>query len=124
MARRPIAVVTGASRGIGRAIAMRLADAYDIVAVARSESDLARLAGEIEAHGGSCRALPLDITEPDVVARALADIDADVLVNNAGVAAMRPMTELTVDEWRWMMDFNMNALFYVTRALLPGMLTR
>ena len=124
MTRRPIAVVTGASRGIGRAIAMRLAGTYDIVAVARSESELARLTSEIEATGGSCRAVPLDITMPEAVSRALADVDAEVLVNNAGVAAMKPMTELTVDEWRWMMDVNVNALFYVTRALLPRMIAR
>ncbi|HET7564618.1 MAG TPA: SDR family NAD(P)-dependent oxidoreductase [Gemmatimonadaceae bacterium] len=124
MARRPIAVVTGASRGIGRAIAKRLAATYDIAAVARSEDALAQLAREIEAEGGVCRAIPLDITEADAVHRALGDIDAQVLVNNAGVATMKPMVDLSVDEWHHMVDVNLNALFYVTRALLPKMIAR
>ncbi|HEX6965007.1 MAG TPA: SDR family NAD(P)-dependent oxidoreductase [Gemmatimonadaceae bacterium] len=124
MARRPIAVVTGASRGIGRALAKRLAATYDIAAVARSENELAQLTHEIEADGGVCRAIPLDITDADAVERALGDVDAQVLVNNAGVATMKPMAELTVDEWHHMVDVNLNALFYVTRALLPKMIER
>lgn len=124
MTQRPIAVVTGASRGIGRAIAKRLAGTYDIVAVARSEDELAALAREIDARGGACRAIPLDITDADAVQRALCDVDAQVLVNNAGVATMKPMVELTVDEWHRMVDVNFNALFYVTRALLPRMIAR
>src|SRR5215831_4569454 len=97
---KPIAVVTGASRGIGRAIALRLAADYEIAAVARSDAELAALQREIQAAGGECRPLVADITDPDAVGRALAGIDAQVLVNNAGIGAIKPFVELTRDEWR------------------------
>lgn len=121
---KPTAVVTGASKGIGRAIALRLAGAYDIVAVARSEFELETLAEEIEAAGGSCRPRTVDITDPDAVLAALGDVDAQVLVNNAGLGIIKPFVELTRDDWRQMVDVNFNALFDVTRAVLPGMMRR
>lgn len=121
---KPVAVITGASRGIGRAIALRLAPTYDIVAVARSTSELDSLAGEVANAGGSCRPIPLDLTDGDAVARALGDVDAQVLVNNAGIGVIKPFIELTRDEWRSMVDLNFNALFDVTRAILPAMIRR
>ena len=124
MAARPIAVVTGASRGIGRAIAQRLASSYEILAVARSRTELAELAREIEKTGGECTVLPLDVADAAAVATALAGRRADVLVNNAGVGVLKPMLELAPEEWRRMVDVNFNALYHVTRALLPGMMER
>jgi len=121
---RPTAVVTGASRGIGRAVARRLAATHDIIAIARSIAELETLAGEITAAGGSCRALPLDLTDGAAVERALAGIEADVLVNNAGVGVLKPFLELSAEEWRRMVDLNFNALYHVTRAVLPGMMAR
>ena len=121
---KPIAVVTGASRGIGRAIALRLASEFEIGAVARSRDELAELQREIEAAGGQCRPLVADITDPDAINQMLSGIDAQVLVNNAGVGAIKPFLELTRDEWRHMVDVNFNALFDVTRAVLPPMLAR
>src|SRR5215213_5856700 len=104
----PLAVVTGASRGIGRAVALRLAADYEIVAVARSEDELESLAQEIEARGGRCRPRSVDITNPDAVAAALSGIDAQVLVNNAGIGVIKPFMELTRDDWRRMVDVNLN----------------
>jgi 3-oxoacyl-[acyl-carrier protein] reductase len=121
---RPIAVVTGASRGIGRAIAKRLAERWEIVAVARSGDALETLRREIESAGGTCRPIELDITDANAVARALGEIEADVLVNNAGVGVLRPLLELSLDDWRTMVGVNLDALFYVTRVLLPGMVAR
>jgi len=118
------AVVTGASRGIGRATAKRLAREYELVAVARTAAELGTLAQEIGAAGGTCRTVQLDITDAGAVAGALGGIQADVLVNNAGIGIMRPVVEQTLDEWRAMVDVNFSALFYVTRVLLPGMLAR
>jgi len=121
---KPVAVITGASRGIGRATALRLAGDYDIVAVARSDEELESLAQEIEARGGTCRPRAVDITNPDAVASALAGVEAQVLINNAGVGVTKPFIELTREEWRQMVDVNFNALFDVTRAVLPPMIAR
>jgi short-subunit dehydrogenase len=120
---KPTAVVTGASRGIGRATALRLAQSYDIVAVARSGGQLDTLANEVDAAGGTCRTIAMDITDPRAVS-SLASIEAEVLVNNAGMGVLRPLLELTRDEWIRMVDLNFNALFDVTRALVPGMVKR
>jgi 3-oxoacyl-[acyl-carrier protein] reductase len=121
---KPIAIITGASRGIGRAIALRLAGEFEIAALARSHDELTELQRGIEAAGGQCRPLVADITDPDAVGRALSGVEAQVLVNNAGIGAIKPFLELTRDEWRRMVDVNFNALFDVTRAALPPMIAR
>jgi 3-hydroxy acid dehydrogenase / malonic semialdehyde reductase len=121
---RETALVTGASRGIGRATALRLSAAYDIIAVARSASELASLEEEIEIGGGVCRTITLDIADEKAVNAALRGLEVDVLVNNAGVATMKPFIELTSAEWHRMVDVNFNSLYYVTHALIGGMVQR
>jgi 3-hydroxy acid dehydrogenase/malonic semialdehyde reductase len=118
------ALVTGASRGIGRATALRLSAAYDIVAVARNAKELASLKSEIEIGGGVCRTIALDIADEKAVSAALGGLHVDVLVNNAGVATMKPFLELTSAEWHNMVNVNFNSLYYVTRPLLEGMVER
>lgn len=125
MTDRPVLLVTGASRGIGRAIALRSADAYDVLAVARDGAALQALAREVEErHGGRCRPIPLDVTDAAAVSAALRGERVDVLVNNAGVMLRKPLVELALEEWRRVLDVNVNALYHVTRAVLPGMLDR
>jgi short-subunit dehydrogenase len=124
VARKPTAVVTGASRGIGRAIATRLALTHAIVAIARDSKKLVSLAREIAAAGGECSVQPIDLTDRTAIERAMAGVDADVLVNNAGVITKKPLLRMTPDEWQEMMDVNVNAIFHLTRALLPGMVER
>lgn len=121
---RPLAVVTGASRGIGRAIAMRLAHRYEILALARNGDALQQLASDIAAAGGACRTAVVDLADANAIARVLQTVDAEVLVNNAGLGPMKPMLELTPGEWHAMVDVNFNALYHVTRALLPRMIAR
>ena len=105
------ALVTGASRGIGRAIARRLAGEYEIIAAARSRDDLDTLAAEILADGGRCTPLVLDVADGIAVEAALGALDVDVIVNNAGVGVLKPMMELAPDEWHRMIDVNLNASF-------------
>lgn len=121
---RPLAVVTGASRGIGRAIAKRLAPTHDVLAMARSKSELERLAAEIATSGDRCTVAAVDLRDPKAIARALDGVAADVLINNAGLGPIKPMLELAPDEWQAMLDVNFSALYHVTRAVLPGMVAR
>jgi 3-oxoacyl-[acyl-carrier protein] reductase len=119
-----IAVVTGASRGIGRAVAIRLAATHSIIAISRDAGRLDPLVQDIAKAGGHCDARPVDLTDPMAIARALSGVPADVLVNNAGVITKKPLLQMTPDEWKEMMDVNVSALFHVTRQLLPGMIER
>lgn len=124
MTERQTAVITGASRGIGRAIALRLGATHHVVALARTGAELDSLAAEIRSSGGTCDAIELNVADATAVAAALEGVRADVLVNNAGVGFLKPLLDLTPDEWQTMVDVNFNALFHVTRAVLPGMVTR
>lgn len=124
MAALPTAIVTGASRGIGRAVAIRLSRDHRVVAIARDKQRLQELNAEITASGGECFLLPLDLTKPAEIDAALEGAVADVLVNNAGVITKKPFTKLTPTDWHEMMDVNVNSLFHVTRKVLPGMIAR
>ena len=70
------------------------------------------------------QSIPVDVSHFLAVATALTGLHVDVLVNNAGVATMRPFLEMTAEEWHRMIDVNVNALYHVTRAVLPGMVSR
>ena len=111
-----VAVVTGASSGIGAATARTLAaQGYHVVAVARRADRIQRLADEI---GGT--AVSADITDDDAVNALSARLDrVDVLVNNAGGAkGLTPVAEADLDDWRWMWETNVMGTLRVTRALL------
>lgn len=120
----PTAVITGASKGIGRAIALKLAREYEIVALARASDELTSLGEEIVAGGGRCRTLEVDLRDAAAIGQALDGVHADVLVNNAGVMRRRKFVEMTAAEWNDMMDVNVNAIYHVTHALLPGMIAQ
>lgn len=121
---RPRALITGASRGIGHAIAERLSSNYDLILVARNAEQLTALAATCTRLGAAVRTVELDLTDAAATDAALAGIDADVLVNNAGLAVMKPFLQMTAEEWHRQVDLNVNALFHVTRAVLPGMVAR
>ena len=127
-----LALVTGASSGIGEAIARRLAkDGANLVLWARRAERLARLAEEITAGGGVTVDIGVvDIRDQDAVRgeaeRLIAARGApDVLVNNAGMAAgMALVHDADVDDWDRMIDTNVKGLLYMTRAFLPAMVER
>lgn len=121
---RPVALITGASRGIGHAIAQRLAPTHDLVLVARDAARLAVVGGECEALGASVQIVAADVQNGAAVAEHLAGLHVDVLVNNAGVAVMKPFLEMTAEEWHRQVDVNVNALYHVTKAVLPDMVAR
>jgi NADP-dependent 3-hydroxy acid dehydrogenase YdfG len=124
MSARPVAVVTGASRGIGRATALRLAERYDVVALARTKPALESLAKAIVKGGGKCTPVVVDMADDAAIVKALRGIDVDLLVNNAGVITIKPFMEMTAAEAQEMLDVNLRGLITATRAVLPGMIKR
>lgn len=132
----PVAVITGASRGIGRAAALAFArEGYDIVCTARSTADApGRLPGTIEqtaelVRALGRRALPVscDISRDDdisaLAAKALAEFGrVDVLVNNAAVNAKAPFAEMSVSRWDLVLNVNLRGTMLATKAFLPAML--
>ena len=122
-----LAVVTGASRGLGRAIALALAAQGSPVAlVARGRVDLEAVAREIEAGGGVAQAFTADVaSEADVlrieseIARSMGKVL--IVVNNAGIALRRRITEFTLDEWNAVQSSNLTSAFLMCRAFIPHM---
>lgn len=122
------ALVTGAGRGLGAAIALGLARAGASVAlVARTGVEIEAVAAQIRAAGGRAIALPTDVTDEsavgDLARRAAAAFGPiEVLVNDAGTAASAPLPRITLDDWNRVLAVNATAAFLTMRAFLPAML--
>jgi 2-deoxy-D-gluconate 3-dehydrogenase len=125
-----VAVVTGASRGLGRAVARALAEAgADVALLARSKVDLEATAAAVEAAGRRALVLPTDVTAPpEVEAAVRATLDhfgrLDVLVNNSGVAVVKPLVETSDAEWRAILDTNLTGAFTLCRAAGPTLIAQ
>lgn len=121
------AVVTGASRGIGRAIALRFAAAGAEVALwARDFAALEGVVAEIRAGGGRARPVRCDVADPAAVTRAADETRMEmppirILVNNAGCVLRKPTVAVSDAEWRRVIAVNLDGTFYVTRALLADL---
>ncbi len=122
-----VGLVTGASRGIGRAIALALAEAgLDLALAARGQAALDAVADEVRALGRRCVAVATDVGVPAevdrLVARALAELGRlDVLVNNAGVDAHGTVEESAVEDWQRVLATNLTGPYLCSRAVLPAM---
>jgi NADP-dependent 3-hydroxy acid dehydrogenase YdfG len=126
-----IVVVTGASQGIGQAIAAAFAerDEAQVALVARSQDKLDSVAETCRARGGEALVCPTDVTDDAAVADMAETVRAewgvpDVLVNNAGLFRYAPLDELTLDGFREQLDVNLTGTFAVTQAFLPAMRER
>ena len=125
-----MAVVTGASRGLGRAMAVALAAAGAHVALAaRSKPDLEETAQQVERHGVRALVATTDVSRYDEVeALVTRTIDRlgglDILVNNSGIARTKPLAEATPDDWRAIVDVNLTGVFNGCRAVAPHLIGR
>ncbi len=125
-----LAVVTGASKGLGKQMAESLAEAGATVAlVARSGDLLESVCAGIVSRGGKAFAFVADVSVEPQVAALAADIRRragvpDVLINNAGINIRRPLHEYTLEEWRKVMSTNLDGPFLCTRAFVPGMIEK
>ena len=121
-----IAVITGASQGIGRSLARHLVQTgYEVVAGARSMDKLESLAGEINNAGGKALALPLDVSDPDSIDTFKNKTEKlgtpSLLINNAGVGRFGPTDEVSLEDWDTQLNTNLRGAFLVSKAFLPKM---
>ncbi len=122
------AVVTGAGRGIGRSIALALAEAgADVAVTARSIPELEQLAAEIESVGRRSVFTPCDVTDPQQVQRMASTLleglgGIDILVNNAGNAGSHKFLNHPDELWHRMLSVNLTSVYYVTRAFTPKLI--
>lgn len=126
------ALVTGASRGIGKAVALRLAqDGFPVLLNYRSQTAAAEeVKRQIEVAGGKAELLPFDVSDPKAIEASLeqwaeshAEDYISVLVNNAGIRSDNLMVFMNGEQWHNVLDVTLNGFFYVTRRLLKDMLT-
>ena len=124
------ALITGSSRGLGRAIAEGLAQAGARIIVNGTQADRTQSAQkELQTQGYDVEALAFDVTNEQAVTQAFTDLDArhiavDILVNNAGIQLRKPMVELTTPEWNKVIDTNLTSCFVIGREAAKRMIVR
>lgn len=122
-----VAVISGASRGLGRSMALALsADGAAIALVARDSDKLKSVRDEIENAGGKAKAFEADVAVEsaviDLAQRVASDLgNTQILINNAGINIRKNLTDFTLDEWRRVLDTNLTSVFLMCRAFVPQM---
>ena len=125
-----VVVVTGAGRGIGRAIALHLAEqGAHVAATARTAEEIDAVADEIRARGGRSLAIPADVTRPSELDELERATEAalgppEILVNNAGIVARVPLHETREETWDAVLDTNLKGAFLCCKTFLPAMIRR
>lgn len=131
MRRKRIALITGATSGIGAGCARKFAQGgYDLIITARDAQKLQAMEEELESYGSKVFKLAFDVRDREACRKAVASIpdewkDIDVLINNAGLArGLEPEYEGSFDDWDQMIDTNIKGLLTMTRLIVPGMVER
>lgn len=124
------ALVTGAGKGIGKAIALALAkEGVDVGLLARTERQLQEVAEEVKAQGVRASIATADVADIQAVNQAVEKVQKelgilDILINNAGTASFGKFLELSPEDWEQNIKVNLFGVYYTTRAVLPGMIER
>lgn len=125
-----IAIVTGAGRGIGKAVAIALAnEGVNIGLLARTEAHLKEVASEVQALGVKAAYAAVDISSQEEAEQAINKITdelgtADILINNAGIGKFETLLEMDPQEWKRIIDVNLMGPYYATRAVLPQLIEK
>ncbi|KAA9019486.1 3-ketoacyl-ACP reductase [Niallia endozanthoxylica] len=124
------AIVTGAGKGIGKAIALALAkEGVNIGLLARTETDLKEVVSKVAGSGVKAAYTAVDISSREDVERAIQEVtnelgSADILINNAGIGKFATLLEMDPEEWKRIIDVNLLGLYYVTRSVLPQLIEK
>lgn len=122
-----IALITGASKGLGKAMALALAQAGTIIAlVSRDTGKLGQVQDEIEKSGGRAASFSTDVTREEQVSRLESDVSrqlgrVQILINNAGINIRKNLIDFSLEEWRSVLDTNLTSVFLMCRAFVPHM---
>lgn len=125
-----VAFVTGAGRGIGKAVAIALAnEGVNIGLLARTEADLEEVEREVKSLGVKAAYAAVDISSQEEVDQAIKKLTdllgpADILINNAGIGRFATLLEMDPQEWKRIIDVNLMGAYYVTRAVLPQLIEK
>jgi NAD(P)-dependent dehydrogenase (short-subunit alcohol dehydrogenase family) len=122
-----VAVITGASKGLGKAMALALGAAgASIALVSRNIEQLNQVGRAVKDAGGEARVFQADVSEEDQVRKLERDVmgafgRVHILINNAGINIRKPLVEFTLEEWRRVLDTNLTSVFLMCRSFIPGM---
>jgi 3-oxoacyl-[acyl-carrier protein] reductase len=125
-----VAFITGAGRGIGKAVAIGLAnEGVNIGLLARTEADLKEVVNKVEALGVKAAYAAVDISSQEEVEKAVKKVSeeigsADILINNAGIGTFATLLEMDPQEWKRIIDVNLMGPYYMTRAVLPQLIEK
>ncbi|HEO8418262.1 2-deoxy-D-gluconate 3-dehydrogenase [Mycobacteroides abscessus subsp. abscessus] len=125
-----VAFITGAGRGIGKAVAIALAnEGVNVGLLARTEGSLKEVVTEVEALGVKAAYASVDVSSIEEVNQAIASLTnelgkADILINNAGIGKFESLLDMNPEEWKKIIDVNLMGPYYVTRAVLPQLIEK
>ena len=124
----PLAIITGASTGIGKYISLQLAENnYNVILISRNEQNLKLVKSQIEEKGGNCTIISADIgTDSSIekISSIIGDKNIDVLVNNAGVGIFNSIENITISDWDQQMNTNLRGSFLMTQLSVESMIKR